>query len=49
MRQLMGSSTRSRTSMPSHHQRPVVPETVAEQDGAIKAIAKTELEQLEVQ
>ena len=48
MRQLMGSSTRSRTPTPSHRQRLEVQETTAEQDEAIKAIAETKLEHLEV-
>ena len=45
----MGSSTRSRTPTPSHRQRLEVQETTAEQDEAIKAIAETKLEHLEVQ
>ena len=48
MRQLMGSSTRSRTLTSSHPQRPEVPEAVTEQDEAIRAIIETEIEQLEV-
>ena len=40
--------SRGRTpSQPSH--RPEVPKTVAEQDEAVRAIAKTKLEQLEAQ
>ena len=49
MRQLMGSSTRSRTPTLSRRQRPEVPETIAEQDEAIRAIVEIELEQFEVQ
>ena len=47
MRQLMGSSTGSRTSRQSHRQRPEVLETKAEQDEAIKALAESELVDLE--
>ena len=47
MRQLMGSSTGSRTSRQSRCQRPEVLETEAEQDKAIKALVESELADLE--
>jgi hypothetical protein len=43
----MGSSTRSRTLSLQHHQRPEVPEIEVEQDEAIKAMAESELADLE--
>jgi hypothetical protein len=49
MRQLMGSSTRSRTPSQQRHQRPEVLETVAEQDKAIRALVESELADLETQ
>jgi hypothetical protein len=45
----MGSNTRSRTPSQQHHQRPEVPETTAEQDEAIRALAESELADLETQ
>jgi hypothetical protein len=47
MRQLMGSSTRSRTLSQQHRQRPDVPEIEDEQDEAIRAMAELELADLE--
>ena len=47
MRQLMGYGTRSRTPTSSHRQRPEVQETTAEQDEAIRALAESELADLE--
>ena len=47
MRQLMGYSIGSRTPRQSHHQRLEVLETEAEQDEAIRALAESELANLE--
>jgi hypothetical protein len=47
MRQLMGSSTRSRTPRQQRRQRLEVLETTAKQDKAIRAMAESELADLE--
>jgi hypothetical protein len=49
LRQLMGSSTGSRTPRQQCCQRPEVPEIAPEQDKAIRALAELELANLETQ